>query len=110
MPITFYTKHNIFRLIFLFFSWSITGCTKFVQISPPGNQIATQNVFSNDGSATGAVNGIYSQMTLTNGFASGAEGSVTQLAGMSSDDFIGYTQGNYQEFFTNSINISNNLN
>ncbi len=111
MPITFYTKHNIIiGLFFLFFSWSLTGCTKFVQISPPGNQLVTQSVFSNDGSATGAVNGIYSQMTLSNGFASGAQASVTQLAGMSADDFIGYTPGNYQEFFTNSINISNGIN
>jgi len=61
---------------------SIAGCTKFVAVDTPRTQIVTASVYSNDGTAKAALNGIYSQMVSNFGFASGGTVSVSFLAGV----------------------------
>ena len=109
MKITLLNKYLSMQYIFLSFSLlGFVGCEKFVQINPPPNQLIDANVFNNDGSAISSIKGIYSQMTLSNGFASGATYSITQLAGLSADELTNFSNdGTIQQFANNSINSSN---
>lgn len=110
-----FTKKSkkILSTFFIYYLTAIilfTGCTKFVQVKIPENQLVTGSVFSSDGSALSAINGIYSQMALSTGFASGGSSSVTQLAGLTSDEFINYLPGDYPEFEGNAITPTNSVN
>lgn len=78
------------------------GCTKFVNIAPPATQVEAALVFSNDGSAISAINGLYSRMTQTNmTFCSGA---LTQYPGLSADEFSHSVSSADNDLF-----LSNNL-
>ena len=89
---------------------SIAGCTKFVAVDTPRTQIVTASVYSNDGTAKAALNGIYSQMVSNFGFASGGTVSVSFLAGLSADEFTNYSATFDQTvFFTNSLDPNNSI-
>ena len=88
----------------------LISCKKFLDIAPPKTQIVSALVFSNDATATSAVRGIYSQMTSDNGFGSGNPGSITFLAGYSSDELNNYTtDADYMSFYANAILPNNSL-
>src|SRR4051812_16302855 len=79
------------------------SCTDFVQVSPPIDQIVKPVVFSDESYATGAITGIYSELSK-DGFASGNFGSVTTLAGLSGDEFDNNgTNTEYLQFFNNAL-------
>src|SRR5437773_3555976 len=81
----------------------LSSCKKFLDIKVPRTQIVSSTVFSSDATATAALKGIYSQMSSSNGFASGNPGGVTFLVGFSSDEFNIYTSdADYLGFYTNS--------
>ncbi|MCG8321352.1 MAG: RagB/SusD family nutrient uptake outer membrane protein [Cytophagales bacterium] len=88
----------------------LLSCQDFVDISPPTNQIVTETVFIDDVSATSAIDGVYSQMIGTGGFASGNRESITVVTGLSSDEFVNFsTNSNQIEFFSNSLLATNIL-
>ncbi len=85
-----------------------SGCKKFVDVPSPPNKLTDANSFSSNATAQSAVNGIYAQMTTSSGFASGGIFSVTQLAGLSADEFVTYwSGGSTQPFYLNSVNSGN---
>jgi len=97
--------HSIFVVCFLSTATLFYSCKKFVEVSSPKTQITTPTVYSSDATAISAIEGIYSKM-MEGGFASGYQSSVTMLAGLSSDEFINYSQ-NFQDFYTNSLSAVN---
>jgi len=101
------TIKNAFFLYLLLSACNL-GCKKFVAVDPPKTQIVTASVYSNDGSAISAMNGIYSQMISSAGFASGGYVSVTLLGGLSSDEFINYSaSAELETFYANNLNATN---
>lgn len=101
-------KFQIIGPIIFMVVLSFTSCRKFVEIGRPKTQIVSANVFSSDATATAAMEGIYSQMITSSGFASGSLESVTRIAGMSADELVNYSpDADNIEFYDNSILPSN---
>ncbi|MGZ3917395.1 MAG: RagB/SusD family nutrient uptake outer membrane protein, partial [Flavisolibacter sp.] len=85
-----------------------SSCKKFVEIPPPKTKIVTASVFNNDVTTLAALNGIYSQMMTSSGFASGGIASISNLCGLSSDEFNNFSTSPEQiSFYTNSLQASN---
>jgi starch-binding outer membrane protein, SusD/RagB family len=88
---------------------SLLSCKKFVNIPAPTNPMATEVVFTNDITATGAITGIYSDMigttasTQTQFTASG----VTLFAGMCADELRYFSPTFRDEFAANQISGTN---
>ena len=103
---------KIFNIIFLsgLMFLVLFSCKKFIEIPPPPNELVSKNVFTSDASAIAAMVGAYSRMMTNTGFASGAPQSITQLAGLSADEFINYsTDPNQQAFYKNTLTSSNSV-
>ncbi|MDI3321375.1 RagB/SusD family nutrient uptake outer membrane protein [Pinibacter soli] len=81
------------------------GCKKFVTIDPPGDQIVNPKPFTDDGTATSTITGIYSEMMNNPQQFSCAY--TTLLAGMYADELYYYTPGNFDEFTTCNISEVN---
>lgn len=81
----------------------ISGCSDFLEVDPPNNEIVSSTVFVDDATATAAVNALYSKMTNT-GFADGGIRSITVLKGLSSDELqLNLSDdGVYETFYTNN--------
>jgi hypothetical protein len=95
----------ILPIILLLF---LLSCKKFVEVDPPKTELVNSVVFSNDASAKSAMDGVYSRMMSSNGFASGASLGITFLCGGSSDELINYsTAANSIEFYSNSLQPTN---
>lgn len=90
-----------------------SSCDKYLLVDPPNTQLSPIYVFQNDDAATSAVTGIYSRMISSSGyFGSGYSNSVSTLAGMSADEFLGINNGaatSYQEFYFNSLTAENSI-
>jgi hypothetical protein len=94
----------ILILLLIFFS----GCKKFVQISPPYNQLVSDKVFANDATASATVNGIYSEMiSNSQQFSSGF---ITLFTGMAADELYYYSASIRDEFVNNEITLANHGN
>ena len=85
-----------------------TSCKKFVNIPLPDNQLTSDFVFSNDNSALGALNGIYSKMIEND--QQFCSGYTTLFAGLSSDELYYYTPSFRDEFLNNQISIASQPN
>lgn len=82
-------------ILILYISFSISGCTKFLDIKPPITTLTTPEVFSTNQQAVWALSGVYSKMI--NGMSSDftnraaemnfAAGLSTIMGGFSSDEF-----------------------
>jgi hypothetical protein len=99
----------------LFFFLVIAGgvfvsCDGFVDISPPIDEITSDNLYTDDASALAVMSGIYSQMVNNGGFSSGGVNSVTLLAGRSSDEFLNHSPVvEYRNFSQNTLTVDNQL-
>lgn len=90
--------------ILLIFLVLFSSCKKFVNIDPPISQINRTTVFQDDATATSALVGIYSQMFNSSEFVGGGQGSISLLAGLSSDEFSSYTNSpDIISFNTNAL-------
>ena len=105
-----YQSQYLFFILILSINFS---CKKFVQVDPPNDQVISAQVFTNDGTATSAVLGLYIQMmNSTNYFMSGGS---TLYPALSADELNNPTANtNYDPFKNNqllssSLIISNNL-
>lgn len=87
-----------------------SSCKKFVQIDPPSTQLVGSTMFSNEATARTALNGIYSQMMSSSGFASGGPECIGLLTGLSSDEFLDFSNGSLQgEFYSNQLSPTNSI-
>jgi hypothetical protein len=66
--------------------WFCSSCESFLEVDLPKSKISRGTVYSTDATAMSAVTGIYNEMVNSSSFSSGANLSVTALAGLSSDD------------------------
>jgi hypothetical protein len=82
-----------------------TSCTKFVQVAPPGNQVISSAVFSNDQSATATVVGIYSQMMASGMYF--MNGAMTLYPALTSDELYNTSPNADVDPFTNNAIPSN---
>ncbi|MEJ0103732.1 MAG: RagB/SusD family nutrient uptake outer membrane protein [Bacteroidota bacterium] len=94
----------------LFFS-CIISCKKFIEVIPPKTELIGTTVFSSDASAKAAIDGIYSNMMSSFGFASGSLQSLTALTGLASDELINfYPDPTIIEFYQNALDKANSYN
>lgn len=75
--------------ILLGFTFLAVGCKKLVQISPPPDQVADANVYTDDGTAIASLMGIYTEMGSQYGAFTGIRG-ISLLAGLSADELTLY--------------------
>jgi starch-binding outer membrane protein, SusD/RagB family len=72
---------------FMFVSFFMTGCKKFVEVDAPVTSINEGNVYNNDATATAVLTGLYYQMSTTT-TSSGSVGfiTITRFAGLAADE------------------------
>jgi len=101
------TKKKYFHLIKATIGVSVLmmafSCEELVHIDSPATQVTGATVFTDDATATAAINGLYFQMS-NGGFSYGGTTSITQCAALSSDDLISYSSNaSRRGFYTNTI-------
>jgi starch-binding outer membrane protein, SusD/RagB family len=102
-------KAKYYRLLVLIILLNMS-CKKFVQISPPKNQLVDSEVFSDSTNATAAVLGLYINM-LPNFTAQISNGGLSIYGGLSSDELIPTSNNTEEnEFYNNNIGTPNSLN
>ena len=93
-------SNTYFNGVSLFlFSVALSSCKSFVEVPSPINQLNTNNVFTDDKTATAAIVGIYSDME----FSSPISTYLTLLPGLSADE-LNTTQSDqgYLDFVNNT--------
>lgn len=89
---------------------SCLSCKKFVEISPPKNQLVTSAVFADSANATAAVLGIYINM-MQSVSLNFPNGGLTLYPSLSSDELFPAANNNEEnEFYNNSILPGNSIN
>jgi hypothetical protein len=97
-----------FFIIFILIQIIQPSCKKFVSIDPPITRLVTSSVFGSDQTATAAMNGVYSFMQSSSGFASGSNKSVGFFSGLSSDELTNFTTfPNTIQFYQNQLSKAN---
>src|SRR5574338_510826 len=97
-------KYSISLVLFLY---SISYCKKFVEVAPPINKLNSDVVFTEVGTATAAVVGIYANMMTT--IPAISSGGVTLYAGLAAEEIYSSNTSNVtaSEFFSNSVSPNN---
>jgi len=82
------------------------SCEEFVEIDNPPTQIPSENVFSNESTATAAIVGIYARMFKTGGITS----AMTRSNGLVADELVAYSGTEDINFYNNNLSpISNTI-
>lgn len=85
------------------------SCNKLIEIPPPKNLIAEDNVYTNDATAISVLSGIYTSMSMAGGSATGSFTggfSITELTGLSADELIvfnGVGYPNLMAYYKNDL-------
>lgn len=89
----------------------LTACSEFVEIDAPINSLVQETTFSSDNTATAVMTGLYKDIAVDFGLASGGpSSSLAGYCGMLTDELEITTSSTKQlEFYTNSISISNSF-
>ncbi len=83
-----------------------SSCKKFLEVGPPKTDLTKTTVFEGDGTAKAAMASLYAQ--LVSSYASGTAGSVTYLAGLSSDELQNYNpSADFVAFSNNNLTALN---
>lgn len=78
------------------------SCRKFVAVPPPRDQVVSGTVFTDDATATAAVNGIYS--TIMNGNLFLCNGAMSIYPGLCADEIVNNTPSAvYDPYYQNAI-------
>jgi starch-binding outer membrane protein, SusD/RagB family len=88
------------------------GCKKFVEIETPVNQVGSDQVFTSDASATGAVTALYVYYYMYGSGSSPANSTIValhNLGAMAADDYY-YLGGSYDQYKSNTIPVSDGYN
>jgi hypothetical protein len=101
-------KHCTVAVLF-FLLLSITSCKKLVEVPVPQGSVVESSVFNNDATAAAALTGIYTNMSKGGGSATGSFSgnfSISQLCGLSADEFVVYDATSLQNakaYYTNNL-------
>lgn len=89
----------------------LVSCEDWLEIEEPNSMIVSSMVFSNDETAKSAMQGIYNQLYQAN-FSAGWLGSVSVLAGLSSDNLLPISSDNlrFMQFDQHKLLSTNNYN
>lgn len=98
----------ITKILILLVLYSNYSCEKLVAVDTPTDKLIRDEVFSNEQTATSAMDGIYNELFQA-AFSSGSRSSVTVLAGLSSDNVQYLNSGNLtmMEFQDHEITPTN---
>jgi len=101
MTRNFFTRYIIVCVLFF-----CCSCKKFITVDPPANTVSTGNLFTDDQSATSAINGLYSQMMISNLFF--ANSGITLFPALTGDELIRTSpDANTDPFQKNAITTNN---
>lgn len=85
-----------------------TSCRKLLEVGPPPNSLAGNNVFTSDVTATAAMVGVYSRLAGSTSTFMGGGSSITTRGGLSADELrISGTDVEDGEFYTNQLSTGN---
>lgn len=87
-------------LLAIFCCAILNSCKKFIQISPPVDQLTTSTVFSTDESATAAIRGLYSEIMKNNNYI--GNGAMSVFAGLSADEITRTSVNPGEDAYTNN--------
>lgn len=105
MKLQYKRDANLLKIIF-FCLCALISCKKFLEIPPPVDQEISSAVFSDDESATTAINGLYSLMMVQN--FSLTNSGMTLYPGLTADELYNTSpDGNIDPFTNNVINTNN---
>ena len=91
-------------------AFSMSSCKKLVEVPPPTNSIAENNVYTNDGTAISVLTGLYNSMnvqTITNPIQ--GNGGIAMCTGMSSDEltlYSGITNPVFLAYYENALQVN----
>jgi starch-binding outer membrane protein, SusD/RagB family len=96
------------HLIFYCQILGIGGCKKLVDIPPPTQTLAENKVYATDATAVGVLDGIYANLTLSNGLFQGRT-SISVMTGLSADELniFGNSDPHYSYYRNNLSGITN---
>lgn len=100
-----YKRDLNIMLVLSILVYSVSGCKKFVSVSPPVTSTTGSSVYYSDGTAIGVLTGLYATMS-TGGIFTGING-LSLYCGLSADEFELFpgvpTTDNKFHYFTNSL-------
>lgn len=87
----------------------LLSCTRLTEVDPPVDQITSAAVYANDGTATAALLGVYSDMMSTSLYIT--SGATTVYGGLSADELFptSTTATETQEFYGNALTAGNSV-
>jgi hypothetical protein len=101
-------RKNLYTILTLIITSIAVSCKKFVDIPAPIDPMASEVIFTNDITATGAVTGIYSEMMNSiNSSTQFSSSGITLYAGMCADELKYFASTSRDEFINNQITEAN---
>jgi len=99
-------KLKIITGLLLLVLFITSSCNKLIDVGLPADSLDKDKVFSDEGTAMSALNGLYLQL-MTSGMAFG-NSQVSITAGLSSDELsLATANAVYSEFLSNNLSVSN---
>jgi starch-binding outer membrane protein, SusD/RagB family len=96
----------------IFFSYTFTGCKKFIEVPSPVTNITEASAYASDATAIAVLTGIYAKISGTTGTFSPSFSNISGLtAGLSADEFSlwsGVSSPFLIAYYTNSLSASGN--
>jgi hypothetical protein len=97
--------HQQCILCLILYSLLTLSCKDFIDVGPPKDKLVSENVYTNDGTATASILGIYSKMMTQPGLFSF---NTTFLPGLSADEFTTSSSTLFvSEFLDNDLSVTN---
>lgn len=110
--VTYFNRLISLRIISLFLlfggSVCVSSCKKFVAINAPVTKLVSSSVYQSDATAIAVLNGIYTQLSLTNNNATPRIPNISMWLGLSADEFTLWNGGfsNQVAYYKNSLSAS----
>lgn len=102
--------NNYIKCIVMLSTILLLSCEDYLEVDAPNNQLVLEKVFSNEATATSAMQGIYNQLFQAS-FANGSVYSISVLAGLSADNLKNISNNaGRMEFEENEIMPANENN
>lgn len=100
-------KNNQSRLsiLLVMLSVMILGCDSFVDIDPPKTELVSATIYEDNLTAKAVMDGVYSRMMGSLGYASGFANSITIKHGLTSDELVANVPND--PFYDNQVLPSN---
>ncbi|MDO6761907.1 hypothetical protein Q4566_17015, partial [Tamlana sp. 2_MG-2023] len=71
----------------------IISCEDFIEIDPPKTELVSETIYEDDITAKAVMDGVYSRMVESLGYAGGFSNSITVKNGLASDELVANVPG-----------------